>query len=141
MKILDILDNAHVAVILDTFRGHDLGRSIGDAAVKAITNGPNSAEWKSYMSLFADNVAQLDRLTVPKAGEDGYFATGRAYIVANGTCGADTDTFVAKGVLPKIEDGLDPTPDGKIVDPVNPPAAPGATIIVRPFVIPRVPKA
>ncbi len=136
MKITDLLDNAHMAVLLDTFHGGHLGNDIGDAAIAAVSAGFGSPQWNAYMSLFCDNKAQLERLTVKAAGENTYFVKGRAYIVANGTCGAETDTFTRKNLLDIIEQGLDTTADGLIVDIGQPIPAGG---VERPLAIPRVP--
>ena len=135
MKILEKLANARLAVILDTSEGGHLGFDIGNLAQLAVLKEFGSQEWTDYMTLFVDTKAQLDRLTTVAANDDSYFPKGRAYIVANGTCGADTDTFTGKGVLPIIDGGLNPTPDGKIVDPPDPAPAGGA---VRRFAIPKI---
>lgn len=135
MKILEKLANARLAVILDTSQGGHMGFDIGNMAQVAITKGFGSQEWADYMTLFVDTKAQLDRLTTVAAGDDTYFPKGRAYIVANGTCGAETDTFTGKGVDPIIDDGLDPTPDGLIVDPGTTKPPGGA---VRKFATPKI---
>ncbi|HYJ87343.1 MAG TPA: hypothetical protein VEW46_14875 [Pyrinomonadaceae bacterium] len=140
MKILDNLENVRVAVVLDTFRGGPLGARLQEAAVAAVNGGRLSDDWVKYMSLFVDNKAQLERLTVEQAGEDTYFRVGRAYIASNGTCGPDTNGHTAKGVLPLIEaDIVNTEPDGKIVDPPGPNPIP-PEVVVRPFNIPKVPK-
>jgi len=140
MHILERLLQAHIAVIRDTANGGRLGFEIGELAIKAVTEGIGTPEWKAYMSLFADNLQQLSRLTDRTDVANDYFPKGRAYIVANGTCGAETDTFTLKGVESKIQDLPQPLPsniDGNIVDfpgPANPPA----NMVIRPLKIPPI---
>ena len=137
MKIVERLLEVHLAVLRDTFNGGHLGKDISEAAIKAVTSGANSPDWEQYMSLFADNAAQLNRLKAPSPNEHSYFPKGRAYIAANGTCGADTNGFTGKGVEKTIDEQptLPDQPDGLIVDPPGPPDPPPGTV-VRPFKIP-----
>ena len=93
--ILKNLQNIHAAVVIDTINGGVLGARIGALAIKAITsgmtdaNGMPTADWKTYMSLFADNVTQLNRLTTTATdGGRSYLPQFRAYIAGNGVCGA-----------------------------------------------------
>lgn len=113
-KIVRNLQKAHAAVVLDTFRGGDLGFRMGQRAIKAITKGLNSPEWKTYMSLFADNAAQLNRLTVETPGEPAYLPQARAYIVSNAVCDAATNTETSNRVDTRIDDGLNDVSDGTI---------------------------
>jgi hypothetical protein len=127
MSILNNLEKVHAAVVVDNFKGKPkgaLGEKLGVLAVKAITGGIKSAEWKSYMSLFADNAAQLNLLTVPTDGEDSWLPQSRAYIVSNAVCAAGTNTQTGNRVDTRMGTGLDETPDG--------------TIDLRPFPIPEV---
>jgi hypothetical protein len=113
-----------------------LGLKLKQASIKAMMAGIGSNEWKSYMSLFADNAAQLTRLTVPAKNEDPWLPEARAYIVANSVCGADSTTQTSLRVDALIDDNLNANGDDSIVDPVaGQPAANGA--IVRPFSIPK----
>lgn len=111
-----------------------LGFKLKEASIKAMMGGIGSDDWKAYMSLFADNVDQLNRLTVPQDGEDAWLPEARAYMVANAICGADSTTRTSLRVDDDIDDGVNNAADGSVVDPGQP-AANGA--IVRPFVIPE----
>src|ERR1044072_3468601 len=97
-----------------------LGFQLKQASIKAMMAGIGSPEWKSYMSLFADNADQLTRLTVPVAKEDPWLAEARAYIVANSICGADSTTQTSLRVDALIDDNLNPNMDQSIVDPGHP---------------------
>lgn len=137
MKITETLDSVHLAVVQDTYHGGHLGKDISDIAIAAVNGGFGSPAWGRYMTLFVDNKAQLERLTVKAAGENTYYAKGRAYIVANATCGADTDTFTRKGLEDQIEENIPGAADGLIVDPGDPIPPNG---VVRELKIVRVPK-
>ena len=104
-----IFENAgkiHVAVVKDKeTKKSDLALALSTLAVKAITKGPGSQEWKDYMSLFADNDEQLRLLTEPKLGEgegeakeEFYLTKARAYLVSNAVCAAGTNTATTNGV-------------------------------------------
>ncbi len=125
MGIFKNLKKAHAAVSVDLVKGNPptLGKQLSNAAVAAILNGIHSPEWKAYMSLFADNTAQLERLTVPKVGEEDYLPLFRAYIVSNSICDITTNTNTINKVDEHIDDNLDQNPDNTVV---------------RPFVIPDV---
>jgi hypothetical protein len=99
--IYDNLKKAHAAVALDNAKGTgQLGADIGELAVAAITGGIESPAWKAYMSLFADNEEQLQRLiSYPPPEQEPYLMRNRAYIVSNAVCAADTGTFVADRVV------------------------------------------
>lgn len=130
-KIMDNLKKTHAAVARDNAVGSgQLGALIGQLAVEALTGGITSDAWRAYMSLFADNEEQFQRLTSnpPPEGED-YLKHARAYIVSNAICAADTGTFVADRVDEKI-DG----PDGATVSD----AVDEAFIAGRPFPIPDI---
>lgn len=87
------------------------------AALNAIRGGITSAEWKEYMRLFADNEAQLKRLTGEDSSTEGYVKVASAYLVANGTCGGHSPMGLplAFGVDERIDDDLPDQPDGTIV--------------------------
>lgn len=118
MSILKNLQRAHAAVAVDTVKGTPpgaLGKALSNAAVKAITKGLGSDEWRSYMAIFADNAAQLERLTVqkPPGQEDDYFPLLRAYIVSNSVCDIGTNTNTVNRVDARIDkDLLNETADG-----------------------------
>jgi hypothetical protein len=60
-------------------------------ALAAIQHGQGSAEWETYMKLFANSNAQLDRLTAKDAtAGDPDMNQKRAYLAADGTCTPDT---------------------------------------------------
>lgn len=117
-SIMDNLRKAHAAVAVDNAVGSGkLGTDIGRLAVEAITGGIKSAAWKTYMSLFADNPAQLERLTLdpPPASEKDYLPQLRAYIVSNAVCAADTGTFVADRVDDRIDGSASDTLDAEFI--------------------------
>ncbi|HEX5873603.1 MAG TPA: hypothetical protein VFY60_03085 [Pyrinomonadaceae bacterium] len=114
-----------------------LGNDLKKAAIKAMMNGIDSPEWVSYMSLFAENAEQLNRLTVPQPDEETWQTESRAYIVANSICGADSTTRTRLRVANDIDVGIISTADGSIVDPVDGQDPPDGAI-VRPFSIPQV---
>jgi hypothetical protein len=119
MSILKNLQKVNAAVVLDNVNGNPptLGKQIGNAAVAAITGGIASPAWKDYMSIFADNAEQLERLTVQKQGEADYLPQLRAYIVSNAVCDATTTTATANRVSNTIDVGLGEAADGTVVKP------------------------
>jgi len=129
MKILDKLTKLQDIVKHDNAVGsatappQALGLKLSNAAVAAITNGIKSEEWRKYMSLFADNAQQLERLTVPQEGEPEYFRLMRAYIVSNAVCDAGTNAHTANKIDGRIDQGLSETTDSTVA-------------AIRPFVIP-----
>ncbi len=117
-SIMDNLRKAHAAVAVDNAVGSGkLGTDIGRLAVEAITGGIRSPAWRTYMSLFADNAAQLHRLTVdpPPAAEKNYLPQLRAYIVSNAVCAADTGTFVADRVDDRIDGSTSDALDAEFI--------------------------
>jgi hypothetical protein len=131
LKRLQITDAAmQKAAIRD-----QLGFDLKQAAIEAMMEGIQSPEWVSYMSLFAENTEQLNRLTVPQAGEDSWLTESRAYIIANAICGADSTTRTSLRVDDDIDDNINPQADGSIVDPVDGQDPPNGAV-VRPFKIP-----
>lgn len=119
MTIMKNLEKVHAAVVVDKAKAEgQLGESIGILAVEAIMKGIKSDEWKTYMSLFADNAEQLDRLTVETPGEGTYLRQARAYIVSNAVCAAGTNTFTGARVDERIDDGVNSEdPDGTVSKP------------------------
>ena len=114
-----------------------LGFRLKRAAIEAMMAGIGSKAWTSYMSLFADNTEQLNRLTVRGENEELWLLESRAYMVANSICGADSTTQTSLRVDALINDEIQAESDGMIVDPVDG-EAPGEGVIVRPFRIPKV---
>jgi hypothetical protein len=104
-----------------------LGKALSNTAVAAITGGIISDAWKAYMSLFADNAAQLERLTVENPTDADYLPLLRAYMVSNAVCDIQTNTKTANRVDERIDLGL-------VVAPQDPPD--DAVVKLRPFVIP-----
>jgi hypothetical protein len=119
MSIFKNLQKAHAAVAKDTFNSGDLGIRIGQLAVQAVIKGMDSQQWKDYMSLFADNEAQLNRLTVATLDEPSYLPQTRAYIVSNSICDAATGVKTHNNVDLRIDNELPVEPDGKIVRPFD----------------------
>lgn len=120
MSIINNLKKAKAAVEADTLKGGNLGFRMRNAAINAIMGGINSAEWKSYMSLFADNAAQLRRLTVPDEQHDpGWLVESRAYIVSNAVCGANTTTQTSQNVRLDIDDGIEVDSDDSVKKPFS----------------------
>ncbi|MBA3711710.1 MAG: hypothetical protein H0W76_04570 [Pyrinomonadaceae bacterium] len=128
MNIIENLEKVHVAVVRDKVvpneagQKGELGKAIGKLAVKAIMGGLKSDDWKTYMSLFADNAEQLKLLTEETQGEDSYLPEARAYIVSNAVCAAGTNTFTAARVDTQLINIVNNNPD-------NPPLA-------KPLIIP-----
>lgn len=111
MTIEKNLKKMHAAVTKDLLNDPPtLGAKLNYAAVAALTGGMKSDAWKSYMAIFADNEAQLERLTVPQAGEPFYIKQMRAYMVSNAICDIATNGHTNKTVGPEIDEGLDATP-------------------------------
>jgi hypothetical protein len=120
-NIFENVGQIHIAVVKDkeTKQGV-LAQTLSTLAVKAIMGGLGSAAWKEYMSIFADNDAQLKLLTETTEDEDEYLPKSRAYIVSNAVCAAGTNTATTNGVDRAIGDQVaNNEPDGT----VNKPAA------------------
>ncbi|HLL77839.1 MAG TPA: hypothetical protein VK421_21460 [Pyrinomonadaceae bacterium] len=104
MSIIKNLQKTAAAVALSTLNGGDLADRLGERAIKAITNGMGSDEWKEYMALFCDTKEELAQLTLVRPATDkGYMPHMRAYIVSNAVCVAATGTRTANGVTEDIE--------------------------------------
>ena len=109
------LQKANAAVTLDTYKGGDLAIRMGALAVKAISGGMQSDDWKNYMALFADNDEQFDLLTTVTANDPAWMAQSRAYIVSNAVCDANTNTKTGNGVNKDIDVNLNDQPGGNKV--------------------------
>lgn len=134
-KILDRLHQTGVAMKNNAIKDQ-LGDRLKKAAIEAMMAGIGSDEWKSYMSLFADNAQQLTRLTVRKDGEELWLSEARAYMVANSVCGADSTTQTFLRVDAVIDANLKSDGDNTIKDPPAAGEVFPAGVIVRPFRIP-----
>ena len=124
MTILRNLQTVHAAVVLDTFRGapNQLGDRIMKLAVAAMEGGIGSEAWKTYMSLFADNAAQLATLRGTDGNTHDYQKQFRAYIVANACCDASTGTETSNRVDDRVDELIaSDAPDNPptIVKPIN----------------------
>lgn len=78
---------------------------IQELAMKAIIGGP--AEWVDYMSIYAlpDKPEQLARLIPTDGTTDADRQKARAYLVANGTCGAGTTGRLIENVTDRLNEG------------------------------------
>jgi hypothetical protein len=111
MSIFKNLKKVHKAVVDDLLNEPPtLSALINNAAVKAVMGGRQSGDFKSYMAIFADNPAQLERLTVPVNNEPAYLEQMRAYIVSNAICDIGTNSHTGNNVKPKIDGGEDGVP-------------------------------
>jgi hypothetical protein len=120
MKILEKLQKLNAIVTKDRDHGTPpglLGKQLSLAAVAAITNGIKSEDWKKYMSLFADNKEQLERLTVPKPTDPDYLPLFRAYIVSNAVCDITTTTNTANKINADIDKDLNDAVDNQVARP------------------------
>jgi hypothetical protein len=100
-NILENIGQIHVAVVKDKeTRESKLAQALSALAVKAIMGGLGSPDWREYMSIFADNEAQLSVLceVQPDEPEDSYLPQSRAYIVSNAVCSAGTNTATTNNV-------------------------------------------
>lgn len=112
-SIVENLGKIHIAVVTDKeTKAGELGAAIGELAVRAIMGGLGSAAWRNYMSIFADNAAQLQLLSESTAGEDSYLPHTRAYIVSNAVCAAGTDGNTPANVDTQIGAAVPNAPDG-----------------------------
>ena len=124
-SILNNLRKAHAAVVAQQINNgvSQLGEALNAAAVEAVIGGINSAAWKSYMAVFADNPEQLTRLTEPQPGEEQYLQQMRAYIVSNAICTPDTNAFLNNRVRKEIDgvagSGTNPPVSNAVSDPGN----------------------
>lgn len=112
MKIIDNIKKVRCGVVVDTYKGGTKGFELKVAAIKAALGGVGSDDWRNYMTIFADNEAQLKRLTAKDAqAGNPWVKETSAYMVANGTCGGETPQFLLQGVDEKIDDGVSPATD------------------------------
>jgi hypothetical protein len=125
MKIFETLKKTGAAVAVSDFNQTDLGLRLKTASIAAILKGIGTTEWETYMKIFADNQAQLDRLTIPAANDPTWIRESRAYIVSNAICGAITTTRTHLLVDERIDDGVDSAPNA-------------AFIAAKPLTIPNV---
>jgi hypothetical protein len=118
-NIYQNIGKIHIAVVQDKeTRQGDLAQALSALAVEAIMGGLGSEAWVGYMSVFADNAAQLNVLTAAAADEDAYLPRSRAYIVSNAVCAAGTNTATTNGVETDIALVVpDNTPDGTVQKP------------------------
>jgi hypothetical protein len=88
-----------------------LGLVLKNAAIDAIMEGPGpeKEKWQIYMSMFADNQEQLDRLTiVDPANDPPWLNEARAYVMSNAVCAPNTNTKTGNGIFnTPIETALD----------------------------------
>lgn len=88
--------------------GETVGGEVQKQSVQAIKAGEGSPEWKEYMSRFAKDENQLARLLPTDDTKGDYeMDVARAYLLGNGTCGAETTRFhLLDGVGDKLDNGL-----------------------------------
>jgi hypothetical protein len=82
-----------------------VGEDLRTQAISAIYSGVGSGDWNAYMNNFAKTPQELARLMAQNADCDPYIRQARAYLVANGTCGAGT----TRTLLFSVENILDKT--------------------------------
>jgi hypothetical protein len=112
MKIIENAKKVQRALLHDVMVGGDLAVQLQKKAVLAIRGGKDSAEWKEYMAIFADNEEQLQRLlgNDPAVADQTWFLESTAYLVSNGVCTSPSAAHFINDVNPQLDDGLDPTP-------------------------------
>lgn len=115
MSIIGNAKRVAAAVAQGNVTGNTFGGDVKAAATKAIFGGMQSQAWEEYMSLFADNAAQLKRLK----GEDAqsnvsWVRDSIAYLAADGMCGATTTGIIANNLDERLDEGLDEAADGTI---------------------------
>ncbi len=106
MKISDKIDRIHEFV--STPAGAGKGIELQEQASQAIKNGIKSDEWRVFMSNFASNPAQLNRLL----GQDAFIEKpwgliALAYLPANAMCGTSTTANTKRNLPPQFIDALD----------------------------------
>ncbi len=120
MSIMGNLKKVSAAVEADNDNGGNFGVRLRKSAINALIGGIRSADWMTYMSIFADNAEQLRRLTVVDEQNDpNWVKESRAYIVSNAVCGANTTTVTTANVRDEIDEGLTDEPDGLVVKPFS----------------------
>lgn len=93
-------------------------KSVQNKALAAVSKGQNSAEWKTYMTMFVDDpntlndaasisAKQLLRLTgEDETNGDPDFDQKRAYLAADGTCTTETSTNFGRNASLVLDLGL-----------------------------------
>jgi hypothetical protein len=124
-KNIFLVSEAVVRDAGDETSGGKLGAQIQALAVNAIVGGIGSEDWKTYMSLFADNKGQLARLSAEddfaKKPENHWVKVSLAYLASNGVCGAATTGSLHLRVEDDsdLDGGIaDDKADGTIVKPL-----------------------
>ena len=108
MKILQNAKKVQRALLHDIMLGGHLAVELKEAAVQAVRGGKDSDEWKSYMAIFADNEAQLQRLLGnDAAANEPWFEGSTAYLVSNGVCTSPSAAHFINDIEAAIDDNLD----------------------------------
>ncbi|MGB7923986.1 MAG: hypothetical protein WCF57_12135 [Pyrinomonadaceae bacterium] len=112
MTILGNAKRVQRAVLHDAALGGRLAEDLKEVAVKAVTGGIDSEDWKRYMAIFADNEAQLQRLIGRDAtvSDKIWFDESVAYLASNGVCTSPSTARFIDDIDPLIDSNLDPTP-------------------------------
>lgn len=136
MSILTNLKKVNAAIVVDKAKKAiepnnnavgGLSARVNSHAVDALINGIKSKEWAAYMSLFANNAAELAQLADPgktEGGQNPWLKQMRAYIVSNAICDIGTNGNTAANVDAQINIAEDQED--------------AAFIATRPFEIPNV---
>lgn len=106
MKIGDKIDRIHEFV--STPAGAGKGIELQEQASEAIKGGITSGAWEVFMSNFASNPAQLQRLI----GKDAFIdkpwgLISLAYLPANAMCGTSTTANTRRNMPPQFMEALD----------------------------------
>jgi hypothetical protein len=91
------------------------------AATEAILSGhENSEAWDSYMTIFADNPEQLQRLKLADAFQDvDYVRKSTAYLAGGSICTSETMAHLAARIDEKIDNDLNDAPDEEFITKKN----------------------
>jgi hypothetical protein len=109
MKIVENMQRLSNQIIASKPDDLQLANHLQILAVKAIREGIRSTEWRAYMTSFASNNDQLERL----CGNDAQFnqtiygLDSLAYVAANSTCGPTTDCMTWRNMNIEMVAGLD----------------------------------
>jgi|ERR1041384_931250 hypothetical protein len=109
MKIVENMQRLSNQIIASKPDDIQLANHLQSLAIKAIREGIRSAEWKAYMTSFASNYDQLERL----CGNDALFnrtiygLDSLSYMAANSTCGPTTDCVTWRNMNIEMVAGLD----------------------------------
>lgn len=115
MSIIGNAKKVAAAVAQGNVTGDTFGGDVKAAATKAIFGGIQSQDWEDYMTLFADNAAQLQRLKGADAQANvSWVRDSIAYLAADGMCGATTTGIIANNLDARLDDGLEEAADGTI---------------------------